>query len=116
MWRDLRRCRSNSATALRGSLVCVEGEILVKTYTCGFGVCGQPEARPVLLWFALGSWLSVRPHRTRARHDKDGIQHISYLGNCGLSRRIVRCIGLELEYARFLARRPSWLAESSLSF
>ena len=69
----------------------------------------------MLLWFALGSWLAVRPHRTRARHDKDGIQHISYLGDCGLSRRIDRCFGLELEYACFLARRPSWLAESSLS-
>ena len=52
--------------------VCVECEDLVYTYTCGIGVCGQPEARSVLLWFALGSWLAVRPHRTRARHDKIG--------------------------------------------
>ena len=52
--------------------VCEECEVLVYTYTCGVGVCGQPEARSVLLWFALGSWLAVRLHRTRTRHDTDG--------------------------------------------
>ena len=49
-----------------------ECEVLVYTSTCGVGVCGQPEARSVLLWFALGSWLAVRLHRTRNRHDTDG--------------------------------------------
>ena len=52
--------------------VCAECEVLVYTYTCGVGVCGQPQARSVLLWIALGSWLAVRPLRTRARHDKGG--------------------------------------------
>ena len=44
-----------------------ECEVLVCMSTCGVGVCGQPEARSGLLWFALGSWLAVRLHRTRTR-------------------------------------------------